>query len=453
MKWIIPLLIPLLMLTLVVTAAPPTVVIRGHVGAVKGNFLIVWVEDVIQGSLPESGVIEVHIESGGCSGSPHVDKVKVGDFVEVRGYLETVCCRPIIVLGCGDHYVKIVREALEAKIKPLQGCDSEIATGKNVTYIFFLNRDSNVTISLEEPNGSAILYKGFLKKGLYSISRVEGPPLGDRKICILAESNGDSFLYCCPYSVVQANKTEAKVIYRNLTIKVLTEAGYPVRNASIYVDGKFYGLTNGRGMLATNITEGTHEVLVKSEYYKATKITAKPGLLVVKVMVKAPEVKLRFIPDHLNGSGITKLIVEKIGGADISIKVRLERLGNLKVNATELVGTPPFNATLKVTGTGKLVASYGNATAVLSSELLTKTTTERQTKSVPEITTTSAKTKARITTSTPQASIPAPTQAKPSWLVLLPIIALAITLVALIIMIGAGHPEDKQSKQKQNGER
>ncbi len=445
MKWIIPLLIPLLMLTLVVTAAPPTVVIRGHVGAVKENFLIVWVEDVIQGSLPESGVIEVHIESDGCSGFPQVDKVKLGDFVEVRGYLETICCRPMIVLKCRDHYVKIVREALEAKIKTLQGCGSEIAAGMNMTYIFFLNRDSNVTISLEEPNGSAILYRGFLKEGLYSISRMEGPPFGDRKICILAESNGDSFVYCCPYSVVQTKKTEVRAVYRNLTIRVLTEAGYPVRNASIYVDGKFYGLTNGKGILTTNITKGTHEVLVESKYYKAAKITAKHGSLIVKLRVKAPEVRLRFIPDHLNGSSVAKLVVEKLGGASISIRVRLERLGNLKVNATELVGTPPFNATLKVSGTGKLVASYGNMAVVLSSGLLTtKTMTKRQTTSTPEITATAAKTRANSNTSTPQTSIPAP--AKSSAIVLLPIIALAITLVALIVMIRAGYPKGSQNK-------
>ncbi len=440
MRLIAPLLISLITLQLIAASALPVVVIRGHVGAVKRDFLIVWVEDVLQGSLPESGVIGVRIKRGGCSGTPQVDEVKVGDFVEVRGYLENVCCRPMIILECGDHYIRIVRKALEAKIKPLQGCNSEIPVGTNVTYVFFLNRDSNVTISLKESNGSEILYQGSLKEGLYAISRIEKPPTGDREICILAESNGDSSFYCCPYSVV-LKKVARGEIYKNLTVKVLTEAGYPVRNAEVYVGGKLYGLTDRRGILATNITEGVHEVSVRSEYYETAEIKAKPGLTIIKVKVKAPEIGLKFVPDHLNGSGVARLIIEKLSGADISIRVRLEALGNLYVNTTDVAGIPPFNVTLRVKGTGKLVASYGNVTAVLSSELATtKGASTAPTSAGPATVTIS--TSMSHTSSYSSSPRPSPltstSAAAPAYSglsIALPIIALAVITAAIVVTL------------------
>ncbi len=358
----------LLMIPLITTQGSSTVIFRGHVGAVGKGYAIVWVEEVLEGPLTEGGVIEVVRGKDSCSGISHLDAVEVGDFVEVKGYLKTVCCRHIVVLECGDHYLKRLGNVLEAGIRIPQGCGSEFNIGSNVTFLFFVNRDSNVTITLERGNNGLVLFKGPLKAGLYSIFRLDDGPEGERRVCILAESMGESAISCCDYTAVSRDR-RTQLEYRNLTVKVVTEAGYPVKNASIYVDGVFYGFTDRKGILETNISEGVHEVRVESEYYRTAVARSGPGLVVVEVRVKAPEVSLSFSPEEINGSGKVKLVVKRLGGADISIRVKLIPFGDLRVNATEVVGVPPFNATLEVRGEGKLVASYGKITAVLNSEI------------------------------------------------------------------------------------
>ncbi len=357
----------ILVAPLAAAGAAPTVVFRGHVGAVGRGYVIVWVEEVLEGSLTEGGVIEVLKGKDGCPGAPHLDAVKVGDFVEVRGSLKTTCCRKVVVLECDDHYLMKLRNVLEAGIRVLQGCGSEIGVGSNVTFMFFLNRDSNVTITLDRGGERDILFRGPLKAGLYTLSEPDYGPEGERRVCILAESMGETTISCCEYVIAPVGGKALQREYRNLTVKVVTEAGYPVRNASVYIDGVLYGYTDRRGILETNISEGVHEVRVESEYYRTAIAESGPGLVVLRVGVRAPEVTLSFSPDRINGSGIVKLVVRRVGGADISIRVRLISFGDLSVNATEVVGVPPFNATLEVKGRGKLVASYGKITAVLIS--------------------------------------------------------------------------------------
>ncbi len=404
----------LLLIPLITAQGSSTVVFRGHVGAVGKGYAIVWIEEVLKGPLTEGGVIEVLRSRGSCSGIPHLDSVRVGDFVEVRGYLETTCCRQVVVLECGGHYLKKLRNVLEAGIRILQGCGSEIEAGTNVTFLFFVSRDSNVTITMERGGGDRTLFKGSLRAGLYSISRLDDGPVGERRVCILAESMGESVISCCDYKAVSRAEKGSQPEYRNLTVKVVTEAGYPVRNASVYVDGVFYGFTDKRGVLETNISEGVHEVRVESEYYRTALAKSGPGLVVLKVRVKAPEVSLSFSPERINGSGTVKLVVRRLGGADISIRVKLIPFGDLRVNTTEVVGVPPFNATLEVRGEGKLVASYGKITAVLNSEIPERNVEETQT-SETQVTqpltrtesappTTTASTPASTSTSTPTVS-------------------------------------------------
>ncbi len=398
----------LLMIPLITAQGSSTVIFRGHVGAVGRGYAIVWVEEVLEGPLTEGGVIEVLKGKDSCFGIPHLDAVEVGDFVEVKGYLKTTCCRQVVVLECGDHYLKKLRDVLEAGIRILQGCGSEIEVGSNVTFLFFVSRDSNVTITLERGGGEDILFKGPLRAGLYSISRLDEGPVGERRVCILAESMGESVISCCDYTAVQRGERRPQPEYRNLTVKVVTEAGYPVRNASVYVDGVFYGFTDRRGILETNISEGVHEVRVESEYYRTAVAKSGPGLVVLKVRVKAPEVLLSFCPERINGSGTVKLVVRRLGGADISIRVKLTPFGDLRVNATEVVGVPPFNATLEVRGEGKLVASYGKITAVLNSEIPEKNVEETQTS---ETQVTHYPTRTEGTSSTATASTSASTSA------------------------------------------
>lgn len=389
-------LLALLIMPISMVEGGPTIVFRGHVGAVSGKLVIVWVEKVVEGPLQEGGVIEV-LRGDGCSGSPIIDEVKVGDFVEVRGSLEVPRCRKVVMLECGDHYLRVLMNVLEAGIRLLYGCDSEVEGGRNVTFVFFISRDAYVTISLKKDNETKTLFQGYLKAGLYSIEREEGREEGEREVCILAdaESRGDYAFSCCRYKVVSGKQKLLDEEYRNLTVRVLTEAGYPVKNASVYIDGKLYGFTDRRGFLKTNISEGMHEVRVESECYRTAVVRTNPKLVVVMVGVKAPEVRLYFHPDEINGSGNVKLVVERLGGADISIRVKLTPLGSLKVNATELVGVPPFNATLQVRGEGKLVASYGKVNAVLTSRVVgpkprsesTATGTQPKTTSASQVTT------------------------------------------------------------------
>ncbi|MCD6348377.1 MAG: PEGA domain-containing protein [Candidatus Korarchaeota archaeon] len=357
-----------------VRAEPPTVVFRGHVGAVDRDFFIIWVEDVVQGSIEESGVIEVEVNGGTCLGHPQVDRVEVGDFVEVRGYLTEDCCRKVVVLECSDHYLRVIRDVLVAKVKLLQGCGSSVRIGENITVFFFVSRDANVTLTLEKPNGTTIVFSGFLRAGLYSITGEVGEPEGERKFCILAESEGDVAFYCCDFVAIAGTTTEKISEYQNLTIKVLTEAGYPIRNASVYIDGKLYGFTDRKGMLETNISEGIHEIMVESEYYKTVVLKASPGLVTVKMAIKSPDIRMSFKPAEIEGSGTVKLIVERVGGADLAVRIKLLTFDGLEVNTTEVIGIPPFNATLHVEGPGKLVAIYGNVTAILISEAPSTTT-------------------------------------------------------------------------------
>ncbi len=373
----VALLIVLLVTPMIPVEGSSTVVFRGHVGAAGKGYTIVWVEEVLEGPLTEGGVIEV-LKGGGSCGRPHLDAVRVGDFVEVRGSLTTACCRQVVVLECGDHYLKKLRNVLETGIRILQGCGSEVKVESNVTFVFFVSRDSNVTITLERGEDRDLLFEGFLKAGLYSFSKLDGGPEGERRVCILAESSGESAVSCCEYVAISRIGGKSQPEYENLTVKVVTEAGYPVRNASVYIDGKLYGFTDRKGILETNISEGVHEVRVESQYYKTAATESGPGLVVLRVGVKAPEVSLSFSPERVNGSGVVRLVVRRLGGADISIRVKLTPFGNLRVNTTELVGVPPFNATIEVQGEGKLVASYGKITAVLISEVPKRTAEKTQ---------------------------------------------------------------------------
>ncbi|GEM_PF-2666383 len=434
----------LLMIPLITTQGSSTVIFRGHVGAVGKGYAIVWVEEVLEGPLTEGGVIEVLKGKDSCSGIPHIDAVEVGDFVEVKGYLETKCCRQTVILECGDHYLKKLRNVMEAGIRILQGCGNEIDVGSNITFLFFVSRDSNVTVVLERGTNTIVLFEGSLKAGLYSISRLDDGPEGERRVCILAESMGESTVGCCDFTAVSRER-RPQPEYRNLTVKVVTEAGYPVRNASVYVDGVFYGFTDRNGILETNISEGVHEVRVESEYYRTAIAKSGPSLVVVKVRVKAPEVSLSFSPEEINGSGKVKLVVKRLGGADISIRVKLTPFGDLRVNATEVVGVPPFNVTLEVRGEGKLVASYGKITAVLNSEIPEKKVGETQTSKTPatqsptrtKVASPTTSTSAITSTSAPTTSESTATEGKEVpevtglyWIVLL----LAALLVATLVV-------------------
>ncbi len=409
---VVALLALILIAPLAVAGAPATVIFRGHVGAVGRGYAIVWVEEVLEGPLTEGGVIEVLKGGNGCPGAPHLDAVEVGDFVEVRGFLETTCCRQVVVLECGEHYLKKLRNVLEAGIRVLQGCGSEIRVGSNVTFLFFVSRDSNVTVTLDRGGERDVLFQGSLKAGLYSLSEPDHGPEGERRVCILAESAGESVISCCEYVIVSREEKRLRQEYRNLTVKVVTEAGYPVRNASVYVDGVLYGYTDRRGILETNISEGVHEVRVESEYYRTAITESGPGLVVLRVGVKAPEVTLSFSPERINGSGVVRLVVRRLGGADISIRVRLTPFGDLSVNATEVIGVPPFNATLEVRGEGKLVASYGKITAILISEV-PRTATEAEVTETPTPRTQTTSTRSTTAPASASSPSPAPTSAAP----------------------------------------
>ncbi len=353
-----------------VVLGSPVAVIRGHVGAAGKGHAVVWVEEVLEGPLIEGGVIEVLWSDPG----PEIDRVRVGDLVEVRGLVVTKGCRKVIVLDSSDHHLRRLGDALEAGVRLSVGCGGRIEEGSNITYIFFVSGDSNVTLTESTGGGgNRVIFSGRLRAGIYSLTgRAEGR--GERRVCVLAESGGDSVLGCCEYTVVprRGEAGGGTGAQGNLTIRVLTEAGYPVRNASVYIDGVLYGHTDRRGILETNISEGVHEVRVESEYYRTAITESGPGLVVLRVGVKAPEVTLSFSPERINGSGVVKLVVRRLGGADISIRVRLTPFGDLNVNTTEVIGVPPFNVTLEVRGEGKLVASYGKITAVLSSEVKRK---------------------------------------------------------------------------------
>ncbi len=419
------------------TRAPYTeVVFRGHVGAVKWNSYIIWVEDVVSGPLSESGVIEVYREDLGCQGNPFIDKVKVGDYVEVRGYLVEDCCRKHVILDCNHHYLKLVQEALMVKIKVVRGCGSSYYLGERITALIYLNKDANVSISEKAPNGTSTIFNGLLRSGMYYMTRESKEPVGSRAICIIAESGDQIASSCCDFNVVPRGRIGAPNVTGRLIIQVLTDAGYPIKNASIYIDGNFYGYTDQKGILETNITEGRHEILVESEYYRTVRIFAGPEMVVIKAPLKPPEVVLRFEPDTLTGSNMSsvKLIVKRISGPKISVRVDLVTFGDIWVNTTSVVGTPTFNATILVSGTGKVIARYGNLTTVLVKTPLTTHTRTSETKvSITGTKWTETSISTGMTSTSEEVSSPQETRKAPevSWYTLL-IALIALSLVAIL---------------------
>lgn len=428
------------------------VVFRGHVGAVKGNFYIIWVEDVVSGPLSESGVIEVYREDLGCQGNPSIDKVKVGDYVEVKGYLVEDCCRKHVILDCDHHYLKLVQGALMVKIKVVRGCGSSYYLGERVTILIYLNKDANVSISEKTPNGTFTIFSGLLRSGMYYITGESKEPIGNRTVCIIAESGDQRASSCCDFNVVPRGKDIPKTTGR-LIIQVLTDAGYPIRNASVYIDGSFYGYTDQRGILETNITEGKHEVLVESEYYRTMRIFAGPEMVVIRAPLKPPEVVLRFEPDNLAGSNMSsvKLIVERVSGPRISVKVDLITFGDIWVNTTSIVGTPTFNATILVSGTGKVIARYGNLTTVLvKTPLATQTKTSETKRSITRTKWTETSISTSMISTSEEVSSPQETRKVPelSWYILLIALPLVVILSYLILR---GRRKEKQLEARNEG--